>query len=165
MHQEPRLTSSSKGLLSLLAGRERYLNVAVEHGLAVDLEKKQFKDAFTAGTYPSSVQLGSTRAYCSLGIEQVIKDLGHALLWTVGALAIGLIVAALCGSISFTLPPSPSKIFSCIGGVLAAWSTLYELGGSMVTYSGRSLHEMLHKFIFKLLFIPGVVLSFIGALL
>ena len=56
------------------------------------------------------------------------------------------------------------KVLGAAGGFLAAWATLFALGGFWRSWDGEALHELVHPKLFALLFLPGVFLAAIGQL-
>ncbi|MCU7838543.1 MAG: hypothetical protein KZQ94_04065 [Candidatus Thiodiazotropha sp. (ex Troendleina suluensis)] len=78
------------------------------------------------------------------------------------AAIIALTVGYYLGSIKPSLSINYSLLSTFIGTFLASWATLMELGSGFATWSGKALHGLIHPAMFKLLFIPGVCLLFIG---
>ena len=67
-----------------------------------------------------------------------------------------LVLAAVLGKVHPALPADWGEVMSILGGLLAAWATLFELGGYADTYSGKALHEVLRPIFFRSAFLPGL---------
>ena len=132
--------------------------------MAIELESPDRLEAFKNGTYP--------RQGWEQDALQKVNDaadiIRHAIWSSFVAVAITAVVAIAIafsfGKVAFELPLSWPKLFSLLGGFLAAWATLMELGGFIKTYSGQTLPELIHPVFFRLLFIPGTLLVMVGLL-
>ena len=66
------------------------------------------------------------------------------------------------GRVAPDRPIDIGKALSFVGGSLAAWATLFELGGYVETYGRNQLHELLHPVLFRVIFLPGLALAALG---
>lgn len=144
---------------------ENYVPAAVAHSLAVDLKKPDLMQAFREGTFPrADWELEAKANLRQWGLD-VRSGLARSFSVTVIFVFLGLCVALAVGSLDPDLPISWSKVFSVIGGGLAAWATLFELGGYVATYGGKAAHEIARPALFKLIFLPGLAIAVLGQVL
>ena len=120
---------------------------------------------FNAGTFPPLGWEVEARRNANEAAEKLLRALGGTLLMITSALVLALGVLWASGKLSPDLPVSWSKVLSTAGGFLAAWATLFELAGVPQTWSGESLHEEIHPAIFCAIFLPGLLLAFLGQML
>lgn len=78
---------------------------------------------------------------------------------------IGVVIASVLGKVDPSLPVAHGKVLSTVGGMLAAWATLFELGGYVDdSFSGETLDELVRPMLFRAIFLPGLVVATIGQL-
>jgi hypothetical protein len=149
----------------LFFARKRYLELAIYHGMAINLEAPDLRASYEKGMFPKKGWEISFLADVSADAVRLQKSMVSSfLLISVGAFlaaAFGL----LSGNLNFQLPLNPVNALAFAGTFLVGWATLMELGGGLHTWKGESLHELLHPFLFKILFIPGVALLFMSLVL
>lgn len=149
----------------LLFRPEDYVPAAIAHSLAVALKKPDLLSAFSAGTFPpADWEPGARANLLQWGLEVrsgLIRSFGVTLIF----ILLGFTAAFAVGSLDPELPISWSKVFSVIGGGLAAWATLFELGGYVATISGEAAHEIARPALFKLIFLPGLAIAALGQVL
>jgi len=151
--------NTSDALLALLFERERYLLLAAEHEIAVSLDSRDFRAAYERGEYPKPGWEHDAAARASEHARHLTCGLRRALFATLSFALAGLVLAAAFGKVEPSLPLSAGKVLSVFGALLAAWATLFELGGYAATYMGQALHELLHPKFFRVLFLPGVAIA------
>lgn len=155
-----------KAVIYFLFSRKRYIDLAVDHGMALNLEAKdQLKRAEEGG---ESVLKGWEENYRSGYINMTMtirKALWEALAFIMLVAFIAVLVGINFGKISSSLSIDYMRIAVFLGTFLTGWATLMELGGSLHTWDGGSLPELTHQAIFKVLFVPGVCLIFVGILM
>lgn len=156
--------SSAKAFLCLLFRHEKYLDWAVSHGMAINLEAQDLRLAFDAGKFPPAGWEVDARLDAAVHAHELKRGLFSALATTLAFAAAGLALAAISGKVHPGLPWDWGKVLSVAGGLLAAWATLFELGGYRETFSGELLHEQLRPFFFRAAFLPGLFFATAGQL-
>jgi hypothetical protein len=146
----------------LLCNRQLLINDAVSHTMAVNLESEDILKSYKAETYPSLGWEIDVTANASHAINKLSKALWSSFFRVLFVALIAIVIAFLFGLLAPNLPIAWSKVVSAIGGFLAGWATLFALGTPIETYSGKTLPELMHPRIFTALFIPGLLLSFLG---
>ncbi len=144
--------------LCLIFAKKKYIESAINHNMAINLEAKDLQAKYEKGEYPhQGWEIGARQdaegdanhvrhklfiSFCSILVISTI------------AIAFGFITGVLHMSLSLDI----AKCLTFIGTFLASWATLFELGGALATWKGEALHEKVHPIIFQLLFLPGVCL-------
>jgi len=149
---------------ALLLSHDRYIALAVEHEMAVNLEAPDLLARFRQGAFPEPGWETEARRSAESGREEILKALRNSFvsLLVLSLCAVGLFLVN--GKVSPFLPVAWSKVLSVVGGFLAAWATLFELGGLSQTWSSQAAHELVHPRLFALLFLPGTFLALLGQL-
>jgi hypothetical protein len=153
-----------KALFCFVFRYQTYLDMAVEHGMAVNLARPDLRRAYEVGTFPAADWRAEARRIADENANNLKRSMQSALLTTIAFVAVGFVMAVLLGKVNPSLPRDWGKILSVIGGFLAAWATLFELGGYSETFSGEALHELLHPVFFRAAFLPGLALATVGQL-
>lgn len=156
--------SSPKAFLCFLFRHETYLDMAVSHGLAINLEASDLRRAFDEGRFPSAGWEIEARLSADAHAKELGDGIWSALMTTLAFAIAGTILAAALGKVHPALPLDWGKILSVLGGLLAAWATLFELGGFTETFSGEALHEKLRPIFFRTVFLPGLIFATAGQL-
>lgn len=156
--------SCAKAFLCFLFKHNTYLDMAVSHRMAISLEASDLRRAFDEGKYPNFGWEAEARSSAAEHARELRRGMWSALMTTLTFAAVGLALAAVFGKVHPALPWDWSKLLSVAGGLLAAWATLFELGGYTDTMSGESLHEQLRPFFFRSAFLPGLILATAGQL-
>ena len=146
----------------MLFARERFINLALAHSLALCAAKQQYQEAIAQGQFPTASWEAETRANLSKYTAVLLRSFWSSLAVTCCFIALGLAAALLLGKLSPDRRLDVGKLLSVLGGFLAGWATLFELGGVMATFSGEQLHELVHPGLFRVLFLPGVALATAG---
>lgn len=157
--------NSFLGLLAFIFWKEKYLNMAVIHGVAVNLKSADIKAAFEAGNYPKQgwreeALLSEQRHY-----KQLSKSFYGSLLKTAVLAVIGIIAAYFIGLIDFEMALSTSKVFLFLGVFLASWGALVQFCAVDESYCKETLYENIHALMAKILFVMGALAAFLGTLL
>lgn len=160
----PRVANAQRAAAAIVFARERYLAMAIEHNLAVNVRAADMRARFDRGEYPKPGWEQEAKASASAQAEQLISALRASFITSLVVLLLGLLVAAVLGKVSPSLPLSESKLLSTVGGFLAAWATLFELGGYVETYSGEAMHEVVRPVLFKSIFLSGIAIAALGQL-
>lgn len=156
--------SSAKAFLCFLLKPEKYLDMAVSHRMAINLEASDLRRAFDEGKFPCAGWEAEARLSAANHARELRRGMWSALVTTLAFSATGLAFAAIFGKVHPALPWDCGKLLSVAGGLLAAWATLFELGGYTETISGESLHEQLRPFFFRTAFLPGLIFATAGQL-
>lgn len=156
--------SSSKAFLCLLFSHDTYLDMAVSHCMAINLEANDLRLAFDEGSFPEAGWETAARLSAGAHAKELRAGMWSALMTTVAFAVTGLMLAAVLGKVHPALPLDWGKVLSVVGGLLAAWATLFELGGYTETYSGEALHEKLRPVFFRAAFLPGLIFATSGQL-
>lgn len=156
--------SPYRAILPLLFFHEHYLQLAIQHNMAINLESRGTLEAFQEGAYPKEGWEPEALAKAKDAAAHVRRGIWSSFL-LVAAIAVLAVVLAHClGKLSHDLPLSWPKLLGMFGGFLTVWATLMELGGFIKTYSGEALHELVHPALFKVLFLPGSLVAMVGLL-
>jgi len=130
----------------------RYQRIAAEHNTAINLESPDLRMKYEKGTYKPDI-----RDFMINAVDSA-KQLRTALLKFLFAVLITLFIAlifAYCeGSIN-TTNLSWKGVIEISAAFLLMWSTLFELGWGLRTWKGQALHELIHSFIFRVIFVTG----------
>ena len=139
--------------------------MAVCHNIATDLENPAFRQMYEEGRFSDADRLVKVRQ----GVIEAANDLWHSIFISLCEVLIAAVVVILLGfligSLDFDLGLKLEKSVPFVGTCLAAWATLMELGGALVTWKGESLHELIHPLIFQLLFVLAVAMMLIAFVL
>jgi hypothetical protein len=154
----------AKALCCLLFSYERYLDLAVSHGMAINLKANDLRRAYDEGRFPKPGWEVEARVGADNHAKELKVGMRSAFTTTVAFAVAGLVLAAILGKVHPDLPVDWGKVMSVLGGLLAGWATLFELGGYAETFSGEALHETLRPVFFRSAFLPGLVLATAGQL-
>lgn len=132
--------------------------------MAINLEARDLRLAFDAGKFPPAGWEAEARLNAAVHAQELRRGVFWALATTLAFAAAGLALAVISGKVHPALPWDWGKVLSVAGGLLAAWATLFELGGYSQTFSGELLHEQLRPFFFRAAFLPGLLLATAGQL-
>ncbi len=132
--------------------------------MATNLESQGALEEFHKGNYPKDGWEKKLLAQAEEAARGVRREIWLSFLMVTAASLFAVVIAFFFDRVSPDLPLSWPKVFGMVGGFLAAWATLMELGGLMKTYSGQTLHELVHPALFKVLFVPGTLLATVGLL-
>jgi anti-sigma factor RsiW len=149
---------------AFLFARQRYLDLALQHNLAINIEAPDMRKMFERGDYPQPDWEGQARATAASHAGQLGSGLWTSLITAAIFLLAGLVAAAMFGELAPDLSFAPAKFISTVGGFLAAWATLFELGGYAETMNGEALHEVVRPVLFKAIFLPGLAIAAVGQL-
>lgn len=151
-------------MFALLFNEEKYLAMALSHGMAMNLEAPDLAELHRAGTFPKAGWEQEATQYARQGMEEIRSALASSFATLAGITVASVLALSIAGSISPYLPVSWAKVLSASGAFFAAWATLFALGGIWRSWDGVALHELVHPKLFKLLFFPGTLLAMLGQL-
>lgn len=157
-------TSPWRAIGPLFFDRDRYLRIAAEHEVAVSLRSADYHSSYEKGEYPKSGWESAAVDRASSHRQGLFRGLRQSFAVTLAFAAAGAVVAFAFGNVHPSLPFATGKALSLVGALLAAWATLFELGGYVHTFDGEALHELLHPALFKAMFLPGLAIATVGQL-
>lgn len=161
LHAWPVKVCDKKYLYRLIYG---LFAIEFIHGMAVNLEADDLRQKFDNGCYPTEGWETEARKSADAHAKELKDGIRSALTTTMAFALAGLLLAAALGKVHPSLPVDWGKVLSVFGGLLAAWATLFELGGYSETFSGEALHEKLRPMFFRAAFLPGLVVATAGQL-
>lgn len=123
----------------LLHRDEQYLKLASNHFVAINLEAPDLAAKHRAGLFPPAEWEVGAVADSRKGLEEIRSALVSAFAKLVGIMVFAVFVLWFFGKISPEFPWAYSKVLSLVGGFLAAWATVFELGGSGA--AGKATHS------------------------
>jgi hypothetical protein len=165
MNEEYLKANVYKAVFLFLFARERYIDMAARHVVAANLAAPDQKRRIDDGEIDLNVWMKMFADQSTVAANDLDKGLWVSFLSIaiVALLSIGLAFAY--GSVDPSLDFNWTRVITFIGTFLASWATLMELGGSFRSWDGDALHELIHPLMFKILFVPGACLIFIGQIL
>lgn len=138
--------------------------MAVLHGMAINLEADDLRQKFDSGSYPTAGWEAEARTHADAHGRELKGGILSALITTIAFALTGLLMASAFGKVHPSLPLDWGKVLSVFGGLLAAWATLFELGGYTETCNGEALHEKLRPMFFRTVFLLGLIVATAGQL-
>ena len=151
--------------LYFIFARKRFLQLAVWHGMAINLEAPDLRAHFEKGDYPKKGWEIAELQDAAADAKRIQKSLVSSFLLIALGAAFAVAIGLLGGSLEIERSLNAVNVLAFAGTFLVAWATLMELGGALQTWSGESLPEQIHPFLFKVIFVPGVALLFISLVL
>lgn len=137
--------------------RKKYIEMAVSHGMACNLEADdQKKSAEERG----DVLLAQWERQYRKDYTEMTSEITSALwssFWVVLLLIfVSFSLAFYFGSLSIDRAFDPVKAIAYVGSSLVGWAALMELGNDFMVWDGPAFPQLVHKVIFKAIFLPGV---------
>lgn len=157
-------TSPWRAMWPLFFDRERYLRIAAEQEIAVSLCSSDYRASYEKGEYPKPDWEPAAIDRAKGHMQGLFRGLRKSFALTLAFAAFGVLVAFIFDKVHPSLPFAAGKVLSMVGALLAAWGTLFELGGYVNTFKGEALHELLHPALFKAIFLLGVAIAAVGQL-
>jgi len=152
-----------KATTLFLVAPERYLDLAVNHSVWINLKAPDLRADFEKGVYTPNVE--EIRESERQRAKDLRSRLRVTLFSTALAAAIASTIAYAIGSIGFESDFNLRKIFASTGTFLIGWATLFELGTGLVTWSGETLSELVHPKLFQVIFVPGLSSLFFSTIM
>jgi hypothetical protein len=155
-----------KGAFFFVFSREKFVQIAVEDGMARNLEADdQRKRAEEKG----AVQLQKWEKQYRKDYSEMAAEISSALWSSFGSIlllsVICLAAAFYAGSVSIALEFHPISCMAYLGSALVGWAAMMELGNDFMVWDGPAYPQIVHNVLFKLIFIPGVFLVLLSILL
>lgn len=158
----PALADPWRASFALFLSPAAYYELAIAHDLAVNLKARDLAAAYARGEYPKPEWEAEARTRVREHATQLRSGLLASLVLTFAFLSLGLLLGVAAGKVAPSLPIAEGKWLSTVGGLLAAWATLFELGGYAKTFSEEALHETVRPVLFKSMFLPGIAIAALG---
>ena len=153
-------------LLMLYLSHKKYLNMALEHSLALELNASENnKILFQRGLYPPPHMLPEIRMSLIHRGDELKKLVKSALTWSVFISIISLGIAYIAGAISTDLPIDRKKTFFAIGYAVLVIATMTSLLKGPESFDGNTLAEIAYLKLKTHLYALALILGFIGVLL
>ena len=139
----------------LLFSKNKYIEMAIYHNMAINLKAKDLNEMFLRGEYPAEGWEVSYKKIAEQKRKHLINKLCVSFCW----ILVASFLAIVFGFFTCNLfPIYTAKLSGFVGTFLASWATLFELGGTLASWKGEALHEKIHPILFQILFIPGICL-------
>ena len=151
-----------KAVFLFLFSRKRYISLAINHGMAINLEASDLRKRHEEGTFPSEGWEAEAEKSAKDAAIQVSRGFWGSFFLILLVAFISICVAYINDTVHPSYSVNYNLLATFLGSFLASWATLMELGGGFATFSGEALHELIHPAMFKLLFVPGVCLILLG---
>ena len=148
--------------LCLLFSQKKYIEMAIRHNMAINLEAKDLRAKYEKGEYPRAGWHVEARENAREDANHLLFKLFKSFCWILAGAFVAMAVGFQSGGVHLFYPIDIAKPLTFIGTFLASWATLFELGGALATWKGEALHEKVHPILFTLLFVPGVCLILSG---
>jgi hypothetical protein len=155
-----------KAAVFALASPTRYRDLGVAYVLSRNLDgsNQHFADRYNSDeTYRGEVtQTFAKQAAADARSlrARILLSLGI----TAGVLLIAFMIGWVRGAVNLTLPIDCLRACNVLGSALVGWATLFGLGTSKPVWDGNALPDLVGPVIFRILFVPGLVLALVGAL-
>ena len=127
------------------------------------LESSDLKRKYEEGTYKPEIRDFMIDAIESA--NELRSGLFHSLLVVLATLCLALLCAFWEGSVNPAYNLSLNGTIEILAAFLLMWSTLFELGWGLRTWKGQTLHELIHSFLFRTIFITGSFLLIFALLI
>ncbi len=139
-------------LFLFIFSTKRYLKLAVNHYIAINLEADDLRKKYEEGGYPDEAKI---EKQARSSIYKLRSSLTKSLLAVLITLNCALLFGFILGKVN---PFEWIKIMEIFAALLLMWSTLFELGWGLRTWKGQALHELVHSLLFKIIFLTGSLL-------
>jgi len=153
----PKKQNVYKGMWYLITNTDRFVLSAAENSMAFELEKKEYQRKLEQANYSLDPK---NHTYSH---PQRLKELRTLLFkTTVYIFSIIILIAGISfytGVLKITPHLSWKNSTSALGIILISWSTLFQLGWGIGSWSGTCLDELVRNSLFRLIFSIGVFLS------
>ena len=154
------------GAIMFLFSKRRFIEMAVQHGMACNLESEdQLKLANERGNELLKQWEDTYRTDYTKMTIAIDAALWSALRTILVVIVLSVGIAGLLCRVSFSLQLDYIKATTFVGSTLVAWATLMELGGDFQVWDGKAFPQLAHTVVFKSIFVPGVLLVLTGMLL
>ena len=139
--------------------KSKFLNMAVAHGMACNLEADDQRKRADDGGFDVLKRWEETYRSDYTKMTTEINAALWSAFWTiVVVVVIAIGVAANLDRIGLLLPLDPVRAVTFIGSALVVWATLMELAGDFPVWDGKAFPQLAHTVIFKVIFLSGILL-------
>ncbi|MEN9658788.1 MAG: hypothetical protein RL571_2253 [Pseudomonadota bacterium] len=160
----PRKDNKYWAAITLIFARKRYLALAIEHNLAVDIRATDMRSLFDQGVYPLTgweSQATEASAACA---KQLSAGLNKSFFLSFFIFLMCVLFAVASGFFAPNLPISWAKCLSWVGAFFALWATWFQLESYAETWGGGALHEVVRTVLFEAIFLFGFTIGVLGLL-
>lgn len=159
---KPKTATIPTALAYFLFSKKRFIKLAVEHDFANNLRSAVTRNNWEAKEWPIQSEVDSWFQQKTERLMTLRREFWGSALMTLSLAIVGIWLSALIGTpVANAWAP---KHLAAIGGLLAAWGTIFQLAYAPQTWRGKSIFELIRPQIFLLLFMPGSVLAIAGTL-
>lgn len=159
----PSRPSPGSALIPLFFNNRRYRDLAYRDAIALATEDTHIMAGYLEGTWPGDREAQYREDLLKRG-QKVRASFITSFWHTMAAVLTAVVIALAWGRFGPSLDWNVSKVLQSLGGFLAAWGTIFQLGGSERTWAGDTLAEQLPGLLFRLVFLPGFLLATAGTL-
>lgn len=154
------------GAMHFFFSREKLIEMSVSHGMARNLESTNQKEMVKKRGNELLAQWEARyRSDYSAMFNEIRFALWSSLRTILSLITTSLLVAYLAGSINLEYTFNSLTVIAYLGASLVGWAALMELGNDFMVWDGPAYPRLVHKVIFKVIFVPGVLLVLLGILL
>jgi hypothetical protein len=107
--------SPYRALLPFLFCQKRYLQLAIQHNMAVNLQSQDILEAFRKGVYPKEGWESEALANAKEAATHVRRAIWVSFLMVAATSLIAIAIAGVLGSISANLPTSLPRVLGLLG--------------------------------------------------
>lgn len=159
---KPKTATIRAALAYFLFSKKRFIQLAVEHDFALDLQSADLKKKCDAKEWPTQPEVDNWFSRFSEQLRDLRKEF-----WGSGLMTLSIAIAAggLASLLGTSMPDVwEPKHLAAIGGLLAAWGTIFQLAHVPKSWSGETMFEIIRPPLFLLLFVPGSIMAISGTL-
>lgn len=149
-----------RAVVPVFLSHARFVELAQEDALAADHAAPDIRKKINAGEpWPPSDLVVEREATFGAYRAAFLVNFAKAAALTGGAVAGAVLVGFMLGRLSVSSPVAWGQVLAVLGAALMSWPTVMILGGSPDTMDGDSLVERVSPLVFKVLFVPGLLLA------
>jgi len=149
--------------LLFVISTKRYLDLAVNHNIAINLEADDLRKRFYEGSYVPETE--EIKALALSSITVLRASLRKSFLSVLFTLCCALFIGFYFGRLNSVWPVDWVKVVEIATAFLLMWSTLFELGWGLRTWKGKALHELVHALLFRVIFVSGSLMLMLSLIL
>ncbi len=132
--------------------KKKFVELAINHNMAINLEARVLRAKYEKGEYPHQGWEIEAKEDAEEDVNHVRHRVFSSFCWIVVISTIAIAFGFMTGVLHMSLSLDIAKCLTFTGTFLAAWATLFELGGALATWKGEALYEKVYPIIFQLLF-------------
>ncbi|CED57385.1 membrane protein [Aliivibrio wodanis] len=148
--------------LKFIFCKNKYYELALQHDMKLDPPVSGINETDEEKKAKYNRKCAAYSEQLTKSIEKIRNGFWGSFKILIYITVIVMLFCFFSGSINYNLSVDFNKVLSFFGTFLASWGTLMALGEGIQTYGGQTFPEKTHPVLFKILFIPGVVLMLLG---